>query len=48
MNPEYAKMMEEKLERVAAALEVIAEGFTVIVEEGITIYQHEDGPEAQN
>ena len=48
MNEIYAKMMEEKLERIAIALESTAKYLKVFVEEGINIYDHEVGPEDMN
>lgn len=40
--------MNDNLARIASALEEIATYFKIIVEEGITIYEHQDGTENQN
>jgi len=45
-------MIEDSKERelylIRKALEEIAKGFKTIVEDGITIYEHQSGPEQEN
>lgn len=48
MNEQYLQMMEREMKAINESLRLISNSLEKFVNEGITIYTHEDGPEARN